>query len=984
MHSTSELYKQLLADPLTIKETLVRVAGKTYILDESDAESAAIYGGVFQSPSVGGTASRQLDLKFIPRDSLPRMAKLTVSIRLRKGNQVSEEIPKGVFFVDTRETDEETGLMTIHAYDALLLLSSKTVSRDGYAEEGLADPSGWPRSAQSVMSVIARKIGVQIDSRTELDTNISIPYPGARATLKQVASWIAAAHGGNWTITDEGKLRLLPLSFGVDALSILTDEDGNILDYDTRNENKKDNITLGALTAGENYIEIGLSEEQLHIYAPFSGWTKVVFKDTKGNAVAEYGTETGRIMEAVCPFGTAEMAQNLLEKINLDEYKPFEAVNAILDLAVELGDAVEVAGFMSVIYQHDMTLDRLCACNIAAPGENEIDHEFPPDANITQDITIIQEEVLDPLLEGDTQLPGESTAESLYQIGGDAADLIVDRLRTSRRIPKYLASDTSDDRFFDIRESQHEIIAGIYNGGTEQARNPYGELLYWESDPAQGIIGADGYPEKNGKKIHIVTKPTDWPVTVYTYTEQVKGGFSDKQTGETQGGDPIYTPVITMGAGNAAGNNIAHMYKGADGLILNFKANNGRDIGFHATVDGYLDPYGLRRTDRIDFTNWNNGSFTEKVEGDNNDHTFGVEFDEEDKPVRIWDDEHSQNIIWGDHDPATEIFLAGIAVGKQLKGWSAVADFSGILPPAGSWAAVDLWTWAMDNGAPDGYASAAAYADYTAGLDNAQVTDDKKMIWFPTVNDLANSRIILWSYYVPSSSGSTTISSENNFSGEYNYNNGSHGSFRLSFSNIDGKSFRYIAKAYGDTDCYTGLRELSFRAPVTGFYQRHQTPWWSGNVTYGGGPSSVTYNYDSSSSSSRGTYLEGESIANNASSSHQKTCDGYMYFPVFTVIPTAPDWMQVIVRAGNIPGIYGVIQNEVPTKIHEGYIVNEAAKNLYNPITNLVISFEKWAYNYGSRTYTLDDTITVTYGENGITIGDGTETYSIKYLVRAS
>jgi len=84
-------------------------------------------------------------------------------------------------------------------------------------------------------------------------------------------------------------------------------------------------------------------------------------------------------------------------------------------------------------------------------------------------------------------------------------------------VVKYLAGDTSDDNFIRVAEQSLEFVAGIAKGTTEQARNPNGELIYWEADPAGASIGADGYPYANGERIFTTTKRSNWPVMVYQY-----------------------------------------------------------------------------------------------------------------------------------------------------------------------------------------------------------------------------------------------------------------------------------------------------------------------------------------------------------------------------------------------------------------------------------------------------------------------------------
>ena len=89
------------------------------------------------------------------------------------------------------------------------------------------------------------------------------------------------------------------------------------------------------------------------------------------------GDDTGRTMELDCPWATQAMADNLLASLMGYVYKPFSAGDALLDPAAELGDGVSIAGTYSVLAQINTTHDLLDAADIGAPGEAELDHEYP-------------------------------------------------------------------------------------------------------------------------------------------------------------------------------------------------------------------------------------------------------------------------------------------------------------------------------------------------------------------------------------------------------------------------------------------------------------------------------------------------------------------------------------------------------------------------------------------------------------------------------
>ena len=89
------------------------------------------------------------------------------------------------------------------------------------------------------------------------------------------------------------------------------------------------------------------------------------------------GDDTGRTMEVSCPWGSQAMADSILAKVSGIEYQPYEASDALLDPAAEIGDGITLGGVYSVLAQSYVSLDKQCAANISAPYTDEIDDEYP-------------------------------------------------------------------------------------------------------------------------------------------------------------------------------------------------------------------------------------------------------------------------------------------------------------------------------------------------------------------------------------------------------------------------------------------------------------------------------------------------------------------------------------------------------------------------------------------------------------------------------
>lgn len=409
-------------------------------------------------------------------------------------------------------------------------------------------------------------------------------------------------------------------------------------------------------------------------YKPISRVTLLV--DDENSLTA--GDDTGMEIVASCPHATQPMVNALLQAMKGYQYQAYEAGAANIDPAAELGDGVTVGGIYSPLSK--LSDDGRGYAGISSPGELEMEDEYPSGGYITQEfnrkiaetrstITKASEEInlkvegidgrvsditqtVDGIslsvtsasspdgqttatitlkvgpnnytgyikLDGNVDVSGQLSADALYSALGEIADLSVNRLSTSRRVVKYLAGDTSDDNFIRVAEQSLEFVAGIAKSTTEQAKNPNGELIYWEADPSGASIGSDGYPYANGERIFTTTKQTSWPVRVYQYEEQVKRAISFQSDGQ------YYYPVDVFGAGDTNGKQRGYLVKRQNSLELTYETSKGKQLGLAALDEGYLDLFGLRKTVGLNFASWEQGSFSETVEGISEPLEYGVEF----------------------------------------------------------------------------------------------------------------------------------------------------------------------------------------------------------------------------------------------------------------------------------------------------------------------------------------------------------------------
>lgn len=105
--------------------------------------------------------------------------------------------------------------------------------------------------------------------------------------------------------------------------------------------------------------------------------TKVELLDENGDVVGVSGSDTGRTLTALQPNGTNAMAAAILAKVSGYKHIGYDGRKALLDPAVELGDAVTVDGHYVPLIALDMTFDPMLAPDISAPDADEIDDEYP-------------------------------------------------------------------------------------------------------------------------------------------------------------------------------------------------------------------------------------------------------------------------------------------------------------------------------------------------------------------------------------------------------------------------------------------------------------------------------------------------------------------------------------------------------------------------------------------------------------------------------
>lgn len=128
----------------------------------------------------------------------------------------------------------------------------------------------------------------------------------------------------------------------------------------------------------------------------FDGFSKVVIivSDT-----VEYsaGSDLGRTMRLTCPWGTPQMAQDILESVRGYQYQPYTAEDALIDPSAELGDGVTANNIYGGIFTQKIKYGSLLTATVSAPEDEEINHEYPykskPNKVITREAKMLRAEL---------------------------------------------------------------------------------------------------------------------------------------------------------------------------------------------------------------------------------------------------------------------------------------------------------------------------------------------------------------------------------------------------------------------------------------------------------------------------------------------------------------------------------------------------------------------------------------------------------------
>ena len=167
-------------------------------------------------------------------------------------------------------------------------------------------------------------------------------------------------------------------------------------------------------------VFLGTRMAQLDTSPSLAPVSKVILAVDSENAYIA-GDDTGRTIEVTCPYGTQEMANNILAALSSYTYTPAMAQDAILDPAAEIGDGLTMGGVYTVLAQSTLTFDGLMTSDAGAPGQAEQESEYKYQSPVIADInwqlaetrSLISKTSEEILLQVENELEGLSSSFSV-------------------------------------------------------------------------------------------------------------------------------------------------------------------------------------------------------------------------------------------------------------------------------------------------------------------------------------------------------------------------------------------------------------------------------------------------------------------------------------------------------------------------------------------------------------------------------------------
>ena len=289
-------------------------------------------------------------------------------------------------------------------------------------------------------------------------------------------------------------------------------------------------------------------------------YTKVIINvekiDGSEDSLISYvaGDDTGVTLELNCPWGTQQMANDILAKINGYQYQPYDVKMAIIDPAVEMGDAVQTNGVYGGVYKRDSTFGRTFYSDFSAPQEEQLDHEYTYKSPVEKRISRQQ-----ALTQAMFQIQHDNIEARVTQKGGDIeAESFSWRLLSNEfglysGTKKVFTCNKNGIIVDGEIRARSGYIGTDANGFVINSKNIHNGMTAYNDTTHNGVyLGTDGIGLGQGK----------FTVTPQGYLTAKSGKIGSDASAWNIGAKSIYNGLSTL-SGTDAGT-----YVGTDGIAV--------------------------------------------------------------------------------------------------------------------------------------------------------------------------------------------------------------------------------------------------------------------------------------------------------------------------------------------------------------------------------------------------------------------------------
>ncbi len=333
-------------------------------------------------PAIGRCCTGSAKLTVYPKSTIPKAATVDAYCRLSStdGSTVTDWMPQGKFYISTRGKQSP---LEINCLDRMVKAGATYLDKTAFTE--------WPQPMSAVVNEICQIMGAPLDARTTIKTGTgyTVDRPNEDILISEILGMIGAAHGGNWVITESGKLRLV----------VLASPSGSVAQYLNRAHTgfsprgEVQTITRVTLVdAAGNQITAGDDTGLAVISAKCWPATQAMANALCGASSPSIENGVATIPGATVTKAQVSVTAGTLSKAKLDlptdstlygvRYEPYALDGAYLDPALELGDTIAVTArdgseHLIVLQSIKMHCTVACTCAASALINGETEDEYP-------------------------------------------------------------------------------------------------------------------------------------------------------------------------------------------------------------------------------------------------------------------------------------------------------------------------------------------------------------------------------------------------------------------------------------------------------------------------------------------------------------------------------------------------------------------------------------------------------------------------------